>query len=364
LERFVTAVGTLAANEQATLSIKVPGRLAALEVDLGSVVRKGDVIAQVEPADYELRLRQASAALAQSRAMLGLPLDGTNDAVEIEKTAVVKEAMAVLDEAAKNRDRVLNLAKSGVSSQAEVDTTEAAYRVALNRYESASQEARTRQATLAQRRAELDLAEKQLSDATLRAPFNGAIQTRPASLGEFMATGTPVVTLVRTDPLRLRLEVPEREAAGVRAGQLVRVRVEGETNSCSGRISRISPAITEPNRMLMVEADIPNDGSLRAGTFVRSDIITSDREEGLVVPVEALITFAGLEKVVVVQHGKALEKTITIGRRGAGWVEAVSGVKAGDRVVLSPGNLRTGQAVSVTEVSELQTSRSPDSSGP
>ena len=88
MERTVAATGTLAAQEQGTLSIKVPGRLLTLAVDLGSVVKKGDILAQVDPQDYELRVRQAVAALAQSRAALGLPLDGANDAVEIEKTVL------------------------------------------------------------------------------------------------------------------------------------------------------------------------------------------------------------------------------------------------------------------------------------
>ena len=364
IERAVTAVGSLAAHEQATLSTKVPGRLQTVAVDLGSVAKKGDLLAQVDPQDYELRVKQAAAALAQSRAMLGLPLDGTNDVVEIENTSVVKQAQAVFDEAGKNRERVLSLSKAGISSQSEVDTTEAGYRVALNRYEAALEEARTRQATLAERRAELELAQKQLSDTSLRAPFDGAIQARAAGLGEFLAAGTPVVTLVRTDPLRLRLEVPEREAPGLRAGQLVRIHVEGDTNSCTGRIARLSPAINEQNRMLIIEADIPNDGSLRPGVFVRGDIITKERDDGLVVPSSAIITFAGLDKVVVVHEGKALEKTVTTGKRGADWVEIVAGLNAGERVVLNPGNLRTGQPVTVSEPGPLQTTRTVDSSGP
>jgi RND family efflux transporter MFP subunit len=179
-----------------------------------------------------------------------------------------------------------------------------------------------------------------------------------------VAAGTPVVTLVRTDPLRLRLEVPEREAPPIRTGQLVRIRVEGDTNVCTGRIARLSPAIDEQSRMLMVEADIPNDGSLRPGVFVRADIVTNERDEGLAVPSSAVISFAGIEKVVAIQDGKALEKTIATGRRGADWIEVVSGLKAGERVVLDPGNLRTGQPVSATESRPLQTTRNSEPSGP
>ena len=364
MERIAVATGSLAAQEQATLSVKVPGRLQTLAVDLGSVVKKGDVIARVDPGDYELRVRQAAAALSQSRALLGLPLEGTNDLVELEKTSLVRQAKAVLDEALKNRDRIQKLAQTGISAASEVDTVEAAYSVALNRFDGALEESATRQATLAQRRAELDLAQKQLADTSLRAPFDGAVQSRLASLGEFQQSGTPVVILVRTDPLRLRLEVAERDASGVRLEQAIRLRVEGHTNVITGRIARLSPAINEQSRMLLVEADIPNDGRLRAGQFVRAEIVTQDRDMGLAVPAEALITFAGLEKVVTVSDGKAIEKTVTTGRRGPEWVEIVAGLKAGELVVLNPGNLRTGQPVTVSERPALQTSKASEAVAP
>src|SRR5262245_9245615 len=226
MERVVIVTGSLAAEEAATLSVKVSGRLKHIPVDLGSIVKKGDLIAQVEPRDYELRLQQAAAALSQSRAAVGLPLDGMDDHVDPEATSAVKEAKAVYEEATRNRDRVINLSNQGVVSKSELDTVEAAYKVAFNRYEAARDDARTRQAALAQRRAEYDLAKQQLTDSSMRAPFDGAVQAKLANLGEFLSAGAPVVKLVKTDPLRLRLEVPEREAAAVRLGQHVRLTAE------------------------------------------------------------------------------------------------------------------------------------------
>lgn len=364
MERVVTVTGILAAEEAATLSVKIGGRLKEIPVDLGSVVKRGDAIAQVEPRDYELRLQQAAAALSQARAMVGLPLEGSDDRFDPEKTSAVKQAKAVFDEAAKNRERIFSLSKVGIAAPAEVDTVEAAYKVALNRFDAAFEDTRTRQAVLAQRRAEYELAKQQLSDTSLRAPFDGAIQGRLANLGEFLATGAPVVKLVQTDPLRLRLEMPERDAATVRSGQRVRLRVEGDTNVYTGTLTRVSPAIDEASRMLLAEADVRNDGSLRPGLFARAQIVTRDNDEGLAVPATALIVFAGLEKVVTIQDGKALEKTVTTGRRGAGWVEIVAGLKAGEAVVIEPGNLRTGEAVSVLESTPMQTSRAERHSGP
>ncbi len=350
MEQTVLATGSLAAQEQATLSVKVPGRLTVLAVDLGSAVKQGDLIAQIEPRDYELRLQQAAAMLAQTRAALGLPLEGDDDTIAPEATSQVRQARAVLDEAAANRDRVLSLTEQGISSEAERDTVEAAYKVAANRYETALDDARTRQASLAQRRAELLLAAKQLADTAVRAPFDGIIQTRIANLGEYVATGSPVVRLVKTNPLRLRLDLAERDGHAVRTGQLVRFTLVGSTNVLEARLARLSPALEAGSRMLFAEGDVPNDGTLRAGAFVRAQVVVGTGDEGIAVPPEALVVFAGIEKVVLVREGKAVEQTVTTGREGAGWIEIVSGLKPGQEVVVNPGNLQTGQPVLVERV--------------
>ncbi len=347
MERSIPVTGTLAAQDQSTLSAKVPGRLQRLAVDLGDRVREGDLLAQIEPRDYELRVQQAGAALAQARVALGLPLEGEDDRIALDQVSSVKQAQAVLDEATKNRDRIENLSQVGIASQAELDTVRAAYTVALARHATALEEARTRLAALAQRRAEYEIARKQLADAAVRAPFDGAVQARPANLGEYVAAGTPIVTLVKSNPLRLRLAVPERDSMRVQQGQAVELRVEGDAEVYPGRITRLSPALTEQDRMLLVEADVPNPGSLRPGLFASARIIVNEREEVPTVPTNAIVTFAGLEKVVVVQDGQALEKDISTGRRREDRVEVVSGLVRDESVVLDPAGLRTGQRVTV-----------------
>ncbi len=346
MARAITVTGTLAAQEWSTLSAKVAGRLQRLAVDLGSVVREGDLIAQVELRDYELRLQQSAAALAQARAVLGLSLEGEAEQVNVEQISSVKQAWAVLDEAAKNRERVTDLNKTGIASQAELDTVEATYNVSKARYDTAVEEGRTRVAALAQRRAEYNIARKQLEDASVRAPFEGTVQTRTANLGEYLAVGAPIVTLIKTDPLRLRLEVPERGSIAVHAGQTVRLTVEGDSNAYTGLIVRLSPAVTEQNRMLLVEADVPRRGSLRPGLFAKAEIIVNEHEDTVSVPTNAIVVFAGIEKVVTMQDGKAREKNVSTGRTEGGWVEIVSGIAAGEMVVVDPGGLRTGQSVS------------------
>jgi RND family efflux transporter MFP subunit len=345
----VTANGTLAAYDQTTASVKVPGRLRTITVDLGSVVRRGQVVAQVEPQDYNLRIQQAEAALAQARARVGLSADGKDDRVNPEQTGTVRQARAVLDEARVSRDRAAKLVEQGVIARAEFDSVDATYKVALSRYQDAIEEIRNRQALVAQRRSELSLARQQLADTNVYAPIDGIVQEKRASVGEYLAAGAPVVDIVRMDPLRLRAEVPERDAHNVRSGQNVRVTIDGDANVYLGQIMRLSPVIAQQTRMLLVEADVRNNGRLRPGAFAHAEIVTNDAKMAVTVPNNAIVTFAGIEKVIVVQNGKALEKPITTGRRSGEWTEIVAGVNVGDQVVVDPGNLQSGQAVEVVQ---------------
>ncbi len=345
----VTVNGTLAAYDQATISVKVPGRLQTITVDLGSVVRRGQVIARVEAQDYQIRVQQSEASLQQARARVGLAADGTSDRVNPEQTGTVRQARAVLDEARLNRERAVKLVEQGVIARAEYDTVNAAYKVAESRYQDAVEEIRNRQALVSQRRSELALARQQLQDAAILAPFDGVVQQKRASVGEYLAAGAPLVDIVKMNPLRFRAEVPERDAASVRVGQNLRVSVEGVPRNYSGRIMRLSPTITEQSRVLVVEADISNDGALRPGAFASGEIVTNDASMTATVPTSAIITFAGIEKVIIADNGKAVEKPVTTGRRAAEWTEIISGINLGDAVVVDPGNLQSGQSINVIE---------------
>lgn len=345
----VTANGTLAAFDQTTAGVKVAGRLSSISVDLGSVVRRGQMIAQIEANDYKLRVQQSEAALGQARARLGLSPDGTDDKVSAEQTGTVRQAKAQLDEARLSRERAVKLVEQGIVAKADYDAADATFKVAQSRYQDAFEEIRNRQALLAQRRSELALARQQLADTAVYSPIDGIVQLKRASVGEYLAAGAPVVDIVRMNPLRLQAQVPERDAATVRFGQNVRVTVEGDAKIYIGQIKRLSPVITQENRMLMVEADVPNDGNLRPGSFAKAEIVTNNAKLAVTVPNNAIVTFAGIEKVIVVQNGKALEKPITTGRRSGDSTEILSGVNVGDQVIVDPGNLQSGMAVQVVQ---------------
>ena len=348
LARTVEVSGTLAADEQAQLGFKVAGRLERLLVDIGSPVRRGQVVARLAPTDFELKVRQAESALQQARSQLGLPATGTSDAVDPDRTAGVKQAAATLKSAQLTRDRMAKLFEEQLIPRSDLDAAEAALGVADGRYQEAVETARTRQGLLLQRKSELEIARQQLADSVLTAPFDGAISNRLVSPGDYLAAGTPVAVLVRMHPLRLKLAVPEREAAGVRVGQPVDLTVEGVAGKHTGRVARISPAISEDNRTLMVEAEVPNsDNALRPGSFARAGIVVQAGDTAVLVPASSIVTFAGIEKVISVKDGKAVEKRVRTGRHAGDQVEIVDGVKAGEPVVIQPGNIVGGEPLKV-----------------
>ena len=348
LPRTVTVTGTLAADEDVIAGFKVAGRVSEIAVDLGSPVRKGQVLARLDPTDFRLRVEQAEAALRQVRAGLGLTGDDPGDSVDPSKTALVREARAVLEEARLSRERTERLWEKNLIARSEVDASQSRLLVAESRYQAALEEIRNRQELLAERRSGLALARQQLADAVLSAPIDGAVRERRASVGEYLAAGAPVFALVRIHPLRLRVAVTERDAPSVRVGQAVRVRLEGDRSEHAGRVVRLSPSIQEQNRTLNVEAEVANrQGRLRPGSFARAEIVVEADRTAVTVPASSVVTFAGLEKVFGVKDGKAIEKRIRTGRRSGDRVEILEGVAAGEPVVTDPGSLVGGMPVTV-----------------
>lgn len=349
MDRTISVTGTLAAYDQAMVGAKVPGRVRSITVDLGSVVKQGQLIAELDSQDYQLQLKQAEASLSQARARVGLSPEGGDEHVDIEDTSTVRQARALLDQARLKYERSQKLFAGGVISRAQFDADEADHKVALSKYQDALEEVRNRQALVVQRKSELEIARQRLADCVIHAPFDGVVQEKRTSVGEYLASGAAVVSIVKIDPLRLRAEVPERAARSAQQNAEVRVTVEGDPNSYVGRIVRLSPSITAQSRVLVVEAEVRNNGQLRPGSFARADIVAEAGVPTLAVPSSAIVTFAGIEKILTIAEGKALEKPITTGRRFGDWVEVVTGIKAADVVITNPGNLQSGQPVVVAD---------------
>ena len=348
LPAVVNANGELFAEELANISTKVPGRVTKLTVDLGSLVKTGDVLAELEKDDYQYRLRQAEAQVEQIRARLALA-NQKDDLVDPERTAMVKEARAALEESRIVYETTDRLAKEGVVSRIEFERARARKQGLEARLQSALSEVLQMGSQLSERRAQLDFARQQLTDTVIRAPFDGAITKRVASIGEYLASNAPVVTLVRQHPLRVRLEVPERFAGQIHRGQAIDVRLEASSLKRTGRVMRLSPSIETQNRSLTVEGEIPNqDGVLRPGSFVEGSITVDSQAMGILMPNSALVSFAGVERVYLVKDNALDDRIVKTGRRIGERVEVTDGLKDGDLVVATANEKMTkGQKVRV-----------------
>ncbi len=335
----VRTQGTLIEDELAVLGTKVAGRVKEVLVDLGMRVEKGQVVAKLDTEEFDLKVQQAEAQVAQARATVGLKGSTPDDKLEPTKAPPVVQEMALLEDARLNVQRVRDRQSKGAFTQEEIQTRETAMHVAEARYRSALNSVHEQIALLALRRSELALAMQNREDAMLKAPFVGIIQERHVAPGSYVTVGQRVATLVRIDPLRFRAGVPERAASGVSVGQPIRVYLEGQTAAIEAKISRISPTLDISSRALMIEADIDNRaGRWRSGLFAEGDILVDADQSVLAVPLTSVVAFGGVEKVWAVKDNKAEPRPIRTGRRDAQYVEILAGVEAGD-VILSNGRL-------------------------
>ena len=356
IPEIVTANGGLFAEDQATVTLKVPGRVAKLFVDLGTVVEAGQVIAELDPADQALAVKQFEAAVEQTRARLGIA-DKQGDDVKPQDTAMVREADAQLREARFIFDTTSRLQKDGVVSKIDLEKAQVRRQGSEAHYQAVVEQVMQLRAQLVEKQAQLSMARQTLADLTVRAPFTGAVTKRMTSLGEYLPANAPVATVVRQNPVRVRVEVPERLAPKIRAGQRIDVSLSGGLILRSGRVVRLSPAIEAQNRSLLIEGELPNaDGALRPGTFVEATIIVNPNAQGIAAPSGAMITFAGTERMFVVKDGKLAERLIRTARRLPGErVEVTEGLQAGDLLVTdATDRMINGMKVAVIERAEAR----------
>jgi len=267
----------------------------------------------------------------------------------------VVQAEAVWNEAKLEYERAKGLLAEHAIPAEEVQQRQAALLVAEAKYRAALNEVDEQVALAAVKRAELGLARQFLADAAIRAPFDGVVQQRHVAPGAYVQVGQAVVTLVRTDPLRFRGGIPEREAPLVRLRQPAQVAVEGQADPFPGQVTRICPALDMSSRALQVDIDLPNPASrLHVGLFAQADIVIDPDARTLAVPLTAIREFAGVEKVWVVRGGKAAQEPVQTGRRTAARVEILEGLAAGDLVLVDSRQGRAGPVVV-----EIQGGKSP-----
>jgi RND family efflux transporter MFP subunit len=349
--RRIQAVGSLYAFEESTLSSQVEGRVAEVLADVGDNVKEGQALITIDPQELQFEVDRQRGLVTQVRAQLGI---GPNDPPpsDPKKIASVQRAEADLFDADHKYGRAQQMYKGNLISQQQLDEAASRFQSTKATYTVALQEVDRLKALLISSEASEKLAEKKLADASIRAPFPGAIKTRNVHPGEYLRVQSPVMVLVRTDRLRARLAVPERWAGWVKDGATVDLHVEafpGET--FQGKISRINPAVAQDSRTFEAEALLLNlDGRLKPGFFLQASIPSEKEEKTIFLPESAVNYRYGVYKVFLLNGNHVSERQIrpagqTEDERGRRF-EVAEGLKPGDRVAVAiSGDLHEGSIV-------------------
>jgi RND family efflux transporter MFP subunit len=334
LQRGVEVVGSLAADEEVVVSAQAPGELAQLNVDFGGYVARGQIIALIDSRDAKLKVEQAEATLKQTMARLGMKEGEKFDPV---RTPDVRVAKAQLDWDKMNLDRQTKMVENGDISRSVYDQALTAHNLAQARYQAALDAVNQQLAVVEQQRAALNLAKKAVTDTVVRSPISGAVKEKHASRGSYLMVNGRIVTLVKIDPLRLRADIPEYAAASVRTGQTMTLIVEAlPDRTFTGRVVRIGASLSEQTRALTIEAEVANPSNLlRPGMFAKSKLITTKDAPAVMVPRRAVQMIAGLNKVFVIENGRASERIVKTGTSDGDLIEVVEGVKSGEIVATS-----------------------------
>lgn len=332
---IVRTQGSLVADEVSVVGVRAAGRVAETPVDLGDQVAAGATLIRLDDAEFELAVVQADAQLVQSRAAVGLKPGDPVEKLDPENAPPVRQERALWNEAIAELERARELLARKALTTAELQQVEAAERVAEARYSAALNSVREKIALIGVRSAELAIARQRLDDALIKAPFAGLIEQRHVAAGSYVKVGDPIVTLVRSSPLRFRGSMPERHARNLQVGQEVRLRIESIEQSRTVRVTRISPALDVRSRGLLFEALVDNaDGQLRTGLFAEAEVVLQTDAQALVVPASSVSEFAGAEKVWQVIDGSAREQIVQTGQRRGDLVEITDGLSVGDRILL------------------------------
>lgn len=361
LPRFFEATGSLAADEQTDVAPTVAGKVIAIGVDLGSYVKQGSVLVRLDDRDARIRLQQAEAQVAQAKssvrqaeAKIGLRPGQTFDPTRV---ADVQNAQVALELAEKNLRRFEKLTESGDVSRTAYDIQKAQRDQLQQQYEVQLTLARQNYAAVQTARAAVDstqtqvsAARKAIADAVVLAPMSGFVSDRPVAVGEYVTTSSKVVTIVRTNPLRMKIDIPEQAIGEVQPGQSVSLTVSANPDQTfSGRVARVSPSVTATSRTLTVEAEVENGNNvLKPGQFATVRILLPQSSPAILVPARAVRTEAGTSRVYVIKNGHVDQRLVQLGQTEGDLIEIKTGVAA-DELVATNNLEQLSDGVAVTQ---------------
>lgn len=348
LPRFFEANGSLAPNQQTDVAAETSGKVVAVGVDLGSSVRRGQMIVKLEDADFRIKidqaqaqLEQAKATLRQNEAKIGLrPGQKFNP----ENVPEVKAARSALELADKNLRRYEKLVETGDISRAAYDQQKSQRDQLAEQYQMLIHQAQQNYAAVANAQATVDAAQTQVSLAkrnlgytVVAAPMAGYVSDRPADVGEYVSPQQKVATIVSLNPLRVRIDIPEQAIAQIHVGESVSVQVAAYPDrNFAGHVARVSPSVTTASRTLTVEAEVENPSAeLKPGQFATVRILLPQTEPAVLVPKGALRTISGSTYVFVIKNGHAEQRLVQSGQTEGDLIELKSGVAADELIAAS-----------------------------
>lgn len=396
-QRSVEVTGTLFGEEEVTISNKVPGKVIAIFKDVGDRVGNGEELAQLLRNDYELNRNQRQAALQEVLARLGAARVPPADFDTSTLPAVSRARLQAENAKARfERGRQLHDRSPPLISDQDFADLRTMFDVAQQGYEAELLTAKALVGEAQTRQAELAIAEQALRDTTIRAPrpFTNApaaggedggadgpttvpapgraamhatapgkatapattlkqgdfaVAARYVSVGELLSPISAMFRLVDDNPVKLRAPVREHHVGELCVGQRALVRADASDREFIGEVARISPQVDFASRTFQIEIVIPNsEGRLRPGGFARARVETRRQEDVVFVSREAVVTFAGVNKVFVVKDGKAQEVVVDVAPGRGEEVEITKGLDGSEQVIVTGANrLATGMPVAI-----------------
>lgn len=361
---FIQATGSLVAEETSDVAPQTSGQVIATPVGVGAFVRQGEVIARLNSKDSRMRLGQAQAALKQSiaglrqaEARLGLRPGGNFDSSTIPEVraanASLEQAQAELRLAEANERRYRDLVETGdvaVSSydqyrtlrdtaRARVNNARQVLESVINLARQSNQVISGAEAAVESARSQVAIAEKAVADTSVRAPYAGYVSNRPIAVGEYVTQSSIIATVLRTNPIKLQLQVPEAEAPYIHVGMGVSLEVDSyKDKKFAGQVTAVNPAIDPASRAVTIEASVENvDNALRSGMFATAQITRPGANKAVFVPRSAVFSDQNTQsyRVFVIQGDTARLRVVQIGSSEGDTVEILSGVQADEVVATS-----------------------------
>jgi RND family efflux transporter MFP subunit len=331
------ATGTVRARTTTTISSKVMGYVQQVSVQVGDHVREGQPLITLEVRDLDVSLRRAEAGRAEVESAIP----------ELENATAAAKANLDLAQATFNRMEEL-AAKKSISNQ-EFDEASARLKAAQANYEMTRSRRTQLNSKMAQVDQEVRAAGIMRDYAKLAAPFSGVVINKTVEPGNLATPGAPLLTIEQDGLYRLEASVDESKLASVRVGQAVEAVIEACDRKVNARVAEIVPSVDSASRSYIVKLDLPSMPQLRTGMFGRA-IFPLGMEKVVAIPVAALMDRGQLQSVFVVEDGVAHTRLVTTGRRTKDGVEILSGLNAGEKVVLPlPPGLQDGARVEVRQ---------------